>query len=409
MPETVVLSPSVLLDPGVVDDPTGLYRELVTTAPVWAVPGTDVVVVSSFAAVSEAVQRVDDFSSNLCNLLYRGDDGTPAVVPFGALGDATQVLATADPPVHTLHRKRVFPELVARRMTALRSDIEALADERLDLALDTPTVEFMDTVANAIPIRVVSRLIGFHEEDPDELLAAAFDSTAMLAATVSIDEIHASMARTAEIVDWITAQLDGATTSGADGILGVIAEAVRDGSIDQTAGIVIVHTLLSAGGESTTSLLGNAVHLLATRPAVQQALRDDPVLVAPFVEEALRLESPFRHHLRHAPRATELHGVPVPAGSTLLLLWAAANRDPVEHPAPDDVVLDRPAPRHHLGFGRGIHLCVGAPLARIEATAVITRLLERTEHVALDPADPPERVSSLMVRRFRRLPIVVTT
>src|SRR5262249_48913538 len=95
-------------------------------------------------------------------------------------------------------------------------------------------------------------------------------------------------------------------------------------------------------------------------------------------------------------------------GSTVLLFWGAANRDPAVYERPDDVVLDRAAPRHHLGFGRGIHLCVGAPLARLEAEIVLTRFLERTAHITLDPDDSAERVNSLMVRRFRRLPLVAT-
>jgi len=136
-------------------------------------------------------------------------------------------------------------------------------------------------------------------------------------------------------------------------------------------------------------------------------LRDDPQLVAPFIEEALRLESPFRYHLRHATRTTEVYGVQIAAGSTVLLFWGAANRDPAEYERPDEVVFDRPVPRHHLAFGRGIHFCLGAPLGRLEAEIVLTQLLARTEHFTLDPDRPPARVNSLMVRRFDTLPLVV--
>ncbi|MGH3053918.1 MAG: cytochrome P450, partial [Gaiellaceae bacterium] len=188
--------------------------------------------------------------------------------------------------------------------------------------------------------------------------------------------------------------------------LGVIGTAVATGDIEFGEGLVIMHTLLSAGGESTTSLLGSAIHMLALNPELQARLRDEPRLVAPFIEEALRLESPFRYHMRHATRATEVHGVPIAAGSTVLLFWGAANRDPAEYDRPDEVVLDRPAPKHHLAFGRGIHFCVGAPLARLEAEVVLTRLLARTEHFALDPDQPPTRVNSLVVRRFSALPLV---
>jgi cytochrome P450 len=252
----------------------------------------------------------------------------------------------------------------------------------------------------------VSWLIGFQSEDPMRLLAAAFDSTEMIAATRPLDQVQAAMARTAEIVFWIGEQLQRSVDRGADGILGVAGAAVAAGDLDFNEALVIVQTLLSAGGESTTSLLGNAIHILALDPELQARLRAEPQLVEPFIEEALRLEPPFRHHLRHATRTTEVHGVSIAAGSTVLLLWGAANRDPAEYDRPDEVVLNRPTPKHHLAFGRGIHFCVGAPLARLEAQIVLTELLASTEHFALDPDDPPARVNSLMVRRFDTLPLV---
>jgi cytochrome P450 len=100
-----------------------------------------------------------------------------------------------------------------------------------------------------------------------------------------------------------------------------------------------------------------------------------------------------------------LEDVDIAAGSTVLLLWAAANRDPSVFEHPDDVVLDRPVPRRHMAFGRGIHHCVGAPLARLEARIVLAVLLERTSSFTLDPADQPQWVESLMVRRHERLPL----
>lgn len=399
------LAPTLLLDRSVVDDPYPFYRRLVAEAPVWRVPGTDIVIVSSFAAVSEVVGRVEDFSSNIRFILYRGEHGTPERISFGF--DGLQTLAVADPPVHSMHRRTVFPELVARRMAALRPEIEALARERLAAALTEPRFEAMDALANAIPIRVVSQLIGFSSSDPASLLAAAFDSTEMLSATKPLGEIEAAMGRTAETTAWISEQLQGAVEQRGEGILGVVGAAVGNGGLEFGEGLVILQTLLSAGGESTTSLLGSAIHILARQPELQGRLRDEPELVDSFIEEALRLESPFRYHLRHATRATEVHGVPIAADSTVLLFWGAANRDPAEYDRPDEVVLDRQAPKHHLAFGRGIHFCVGAPLARLEAKCVLTELLASTDHWVLDPDRPPVRVDSLMVRRFHTLPLLV--
>jgi cytochrome P450 len=397
------LSPELLLDPQVLEDPYPFYRQLVAEAPVWRIPGTDIVLVSSFAAVSEAVNRTADFSSNLLGLLYRNDDGTPGVASFDP---GIHSLATADPPVHAAHRSAIFPELVARRMSRLRGEIEELASHFVSGALEHERVEAMGALANPIPIRVVSKLIGFQHEDPDNLLQVAFTTTAMLAATGPLEHQLSAMEQSMDVVSWIVEQVDDAINGRpADGLLSVVAQAVKAGDLESADAFAVMATLLSAGGESTTSLLGNALHHLATHPELQAHLRAHPAVLTSFIEEMLRLESPFRYHLRHATKPTDLLGVEVPAGASLLLLWGAANRDPSEFDRPDELVLDRPAPRHHVAFGRGIHLCVGAPLARLEADVILTEVLQRTSHIELDPDDAPIREHSLAVRRFQRLPL----
>jgi cytochrome P450 len=401
---TPSLAPDQLLDPAVLEDPYAFYRQLVAEAPVWRIPGTDIVLVSSFDAVTEAVNRTADFSSNLRGLLYRNEDGTPGVAPFDP---GIQALATADPPSHGRHRSAIFPELVAKRMATLREEIQELADVFVTAAVTRDRVEAMTALANPIPIRVVSKLIGFQDEDPDEPLQVAFTSTAMLAATGPREHQLSAMETSMEAVAWIVGQVDAAIGGApAEGILGVVAQAVNDGHLEATEAFSVMATLLSAGGESTTSLLGNALHHLATHPGLQAESRAEPELLTPYVEEMLRLESPFRYHLRHAARPTELRGVEVPAHATVVLLWGAANRDPAEYDDPDELRLDRPAPRHHLAFGRGIHLCVGAPLARLEANVILAEILARTTHLELDGR--PVREPSLVVRRFSRLPLRLT-
>ena len=393
-----------LLDPQVWNEPGDFYRQLLEEAPVWRVPGVDLVVVSSFDAITEAVRRPRDFSSNIRSVIYRDEHGAPALADIGT-DEGTDVLATADPPAHADHRSMVFPNLVSRRMTDLRPGVERMAVEFVDDAVAAGSFDFMASVANMIPIRVVARLIGFVDEDPDDLLAAAFDSTGMLAAG-SLDDTLTAMARAAEILGWLDEQVADAIAHGRDGLLGLAADAVRSGDLDQSLALVMMHTLLSAGGESTTSLLGNAVEILATRPDLQEQVRAEPELLTPFVEEVLRLESPFRYHLRLARDETELDGVTIPAGSSVMLLWAAANRDPDQFEDPEQFRLDREFPRDHVGFGRGIHLCVGAPLARMEADVVLRRLLDTTSSITLGRR-PPCREASLMVRRLEQLDLAV--
>ena len=191
-------------------------------------------------------------------------------------------------------------------------------------------------------------------------------------------------------------------------LIGVCAQAVDDGELDDAEAFAILFLLVAAGGESTTSLTGTGVRVLAERPELQDRLRKEPALIPAFVEEACRIDPPFRGHYRRVVVDTELGGVKLPAGSTLVLSWTAANRDSDAFPSPDDIDLDRPNPRHHVGFGWGIHLCVGAPLARIEAKVAFEQLLARTTSFTVDPSGPPLRHHlSLMIRRLTALPLIL--
>jgi cytochrome P450 len=401
---TTQLSGTQLLDPAVVDDPYPLYRELRAQAPVWEVPGTGIFTVTTVDLINEAVGRTEDFSSNMVCLLYRDSDGQPCRMPFGVSG--AQALASADPPLHTLHRSTVFPELIAKRMDALEPDIDSLAVECVTRALEAGgTTEFMTAVANVVPITITSRLIGFRDANMDQLQKAAFDGTALVGVMMTLDELMALAARSAEIQEWIDVQVAAAMRAPDADLLGTLATAVNNEVFSAAEAASILHILLSAGGESTTSLIGNAVRLLAEQPELQAQLRDNPGLIPRFVEEVLRLESPFRYQMRSVPGDTTLGGVSIPADSTLLLMFSAANRDTAEFDRPDEVDLQRRQPRQHLAFGRGIHYCVGAPLARVEARIVLSVLLERTASITLDPGRSPRWVKSLMVRRHEELPV----
>jgi cytochrome P450 len=314
-----------------------------------------------------------------------------------------QTLATADPPLHTVHKRTVFPEFVGKRMALLEPEIADLASRCIERALDNRNVDFMTAIGNLVPITMISRLIGFRNSDLDRLLQAAFDSTSLLGSRLSLQQLQALMARSGDIQAWIGDQLATAANEPGEDILTSIGRGVQTGALSAYEGVIIMQTLLGAGGESTTSLLGNAVRLMADHPDLQQRLRQHPELIPNFAEEALRLESPFRYLMRSVPKDTTLGDIGIPAGATVLLFWGAANRDPTEFERSDEVMLDRP--RRHVAFGRGIHTCVGAPLARLEARIVLTVLLEHTSNITLDPDQPPRWVDSLQVRRHERLPV----
>jgi cytochrome P450 len=394
---------TLLLDQQVLSDPYPLYRRLRENAPVWAIPGAEVFIVSTFELLAEASARVADFSSALTCLLYRDDVGLPGRFTFGDAGG--QVLATADPPLHEIHRRAVFPELVTKRMEALDPEIYELADGLVTRSLQVGTVEFMSAIGNVVPITMISRLIGFRGSNVQELWRSAVHMTKLVGSTLTLDELMNYAAGGDEVQAWIVDQVTAAVKDPSEDLLGAVARSINDGILTVSEGAGILTILLSAGGESTTSLIGNAVRMLAEDADLQDHLRRNPDEVPQFVEEALRLESPFRYMMRTVPAHTSLGGVDIQAGATVLLLWAAGNRDEREFEHPDEVDLHRRVPRRHVAFGRGIHHCVGAPLARIEARNVITVLLDRTRNISLDSEHSPRWVDSFLVRRHQELPV----
>lgn len=397
---THTISGNTLLNRDVLNDPYPFYRQLQQEAPVWRIPGTDIYVITRFALIEEVTRRIEDFSSNLLGVLYRRRNGAPARLTRSS--GIAQALATADPPGHAVHKKAVFPELVAKRMATMAPEVEQITDDCIGPLLQRGTGDFMAEVGNPVPITVISRLVGFQGKDIDKLLQAAFDSTAVVGGTLTLPQLALCLIRSFFTYRWVAGQLRAAAPEN-DNILASVKRSIQSGALSETEGSAIVHTLLAAGGESTSSLIGNAVRVIAEDQPLQQTLRTQPDLIPNFIEEILRVESPFRHHLRSVPRETTLDGMVIPAGATVLLFWAAANRDPEVFANPDEIDLTRP--RTHMTFGRGIHTCLGAPLARLEGRIVLQRLLERTSQITLDPIRKPEWVESLQVRRHSKLPL----
>lgn len=145
----------------------------------------------------------------------------------------------------------------------------------------------------------------------------------------------------------------------------------------------LVMVLFGAGQDTSAKLLGNALRFLCDHPDVQRTLRGEPDLITPFIEEIMRLEGSTKMTSRVATRSTRLGGVDIPAGQILAVALAGANRDPLRFDDPDTFKLDRPRASEHLGFGRGSHVCIGAPLARAEVRTCLENFLEKTSSISL--------------------------
>jgi cytochrome P450 len=246
--------------------------------------------------------------------------------------------------------------------------------------------------------------------DVDRLLEWAMAGTEVLAGTTTMERMVTAITKAGGLAAYLSEHLQRALNAPEDqpvpGVVGGLAKGVKEGLISEGDGVSILVVLAGAGGESTSSLTASAVRILAEEPDLQDELRAKPALISEFVEEAVRLESSFRGHYRHVKRNTELGGVELPEGSRILLLWGAANRDPELFENPDKVDMHRPGHRDHLAFGRGLHFCVGARLARLEVRVILEDLLSRTESFSLDPQRPPRYVNSIFVRRHAELELI---
>jgi cytochrome P450 len=330
--------------------------------------------------------------------------GDVTAFEVGEVGGATQALATADEPSHSVHRKALLPQLAAKRIRAFEPFIALTAGDVWNANVKGGRIEWMGAMANRLPMMIVGRIIGVPDADIDKLTRWGYSATQVVEGLVTEDQMQAAGVAVMELSGYIAEQFQQAATDPRDNLLGDLAAACATGEITDLAALAMMITLFSAGGESTASLIGSAAWILTTQPDVQRQVRDKPELLGAYLEEVLRYEPPFRGHYRHVLHDTELCGVDVPAGARLLLLWGAANRDPLHFDQPGQFRLDRPSAKSHISFGKGIHFCVGAALARLEAKVVLGQLLERTSWI--DAEDTGRWLPSLLVRRLERLQLV---
>ena len=387
--------------PEALEDPYGLYDELRSDAPVHRIRESDLWMISRYEDLVEAAAKPEIFSSHISAVIYAGQGPTPAVLQADpdAIG-AVDVLATADPPDHTAQRKLMNRTFRPARIADLEREVLAFVDARLDKAIYAGSVEWMEAVAVPLPVTIIAGVLGMPHSDLGDLTRWADAGVDLLSGVATPERMLECWQEMTSFLAYLRARLEEPTSGS---VTGEIADAAGRGDLTDREGVSLLLQLVIAGSESTASLIGSATKMLADDPALQKALRGEPERLGTFIEEALRLESPFRGHFRVVTQDTTIGGVALPAGARVMLMWGSANRDPHAFPHPAELDLERQHPKAHVGFGSGIHFCLGAPLARMETRVTLDRLLGRTS--SFEPADEaaPRHVPSLFVRRLEGL------
>lgn len=312
-------------------------------------------------------------------------------------------LPTFDPPKHTAHRELLSRIITPKRLKENEAFIWRLADRQYDEVLTDGSCEYINDFANPFAMLVIADLLGVPDSDHDDFRRALLQGRAGTIGSSSGD----AMAHTPleYLYGKFAEYISDRRSAPRDDVLTALASATfPDGSTPEVLDVVrVAANLFAAGQETTVRLLSTAVLMLAEDQALQRRLRANRELLPRFVEECLRYESPVRGDFRMAKVPVTVGGVGIPAGTIVMLVNAAMNRDPRKFDDPDVFDAERANARNHVAFGRGVHSCPGAPLARTEALVSLQRLFDRTSEIWIDDAfhGPPGQ------RRYRYLPTFI--
>jgi cytochrome P450 len=310
-------------------------------------------------------------------------------------------LLTDDPPKHTQLRALVDRAFTMRMLKLMEDWVEDLAR---DMVAELPAGEPVDIVQALtipLPVAVISRMMGIPAERSEDFKRWSDALTGTLAGA-SMEKRQQDIL---EMATFFQEMIPERRSEPGDDLISAVANAEIEGerlTDQEIVGFCIL--LLIAGNETTTNLLGNLFNIAADRPEVWAALLEDEKLIDAAVEETLRFDAPVQFLMRKATRPMRYHGQDVAAGENVTVVMAAANRDPDVYEHPDEFRLDRKKNHHHT-FGFGVHFCIGAPLARMEARLVLKALTGRFDRLER-PARPPgdnERVASPLLRGFHHL------
>jgi cytochrome P450 len=379
--------------PKIYQDPYQYYEYVRAHGPVWREPHRGVVMVTGFEEAMAVYNNPEVFSS--CNTVsgpytkfpvpLEGDDISPIIEKHRDTLPFSDQLPSFDPPKHTEQRGLLMRLITPKRLKENEEFMWRLADRQIDEFIGRGTCEFVRDYANPFTLLVIADLLGVPESDHGTFRQELqHDKRAHKPdAGKSIGEVaHKPLEFLYERFTAYIAECRRAPR--ADVMTGLATATFPDGSVPEVHEVALIAAnLFSAGGETTARLLGSAMQLVGERPDVQALLRAEPDRIPNFIEEMLRLESPIQGEFRLPRVATKIGTVDIPPGTNVMVHNGAANRDPRQFEAPNEFRLDRSDGRMHLGFGFGIHTCVGAPLARAEARASLARLLARMTDIKI--------------------------
>jgi cytochrome P450 len=379
-------------DESLVDDPYPYFDALRSECPVLPLDHLGVVAVSGYDEANEIYRNTEDFSSVNAPVgpfaqfpePLVGDDVSAQIAANRHTMPLNEHMVTMDPPDHTRERHVLMRLITPKRLQANEAFMHGLADRQLDEFIDDGKCEFITSYSQPFAMLAVADMLGVPHEDHGWFRER-------FGLTKGIGKVGAGAKGnpSENPLGWLDERFERYIEERreerrADVMSELALGTYPDGTMPPVTAVVRTATFLFAAGQETTArLLAFALKQLALNPELQDRLRDDHSLIPPFLEEALRIESPVKADFRLTKRNTSVGGVDIKAGTPVMMLNGAANRDPRRFECPGEFRLDRENIASHMAFGRGVHSCPGGPLARAEGRISLEHILDRVRNIRL--------------------------
>jgi cytochrome P450 len=363
------------------EDPYPIYAELRRSAPVYWAERSKTWVISRYDDVISVLKDTARFSSDAMATVLVG--ATPRRSYDGAPGAPRPSVVTSDPPVHTALRDVVNRGFTPRQISAWKPEVEKIVDDCVTTMRAKKSFDLVADLTNPMPVIVIANVLGVDPARyPDFRKWATIITMGMNGSKRHLGFVGSgAAAASAEMSKYLAEIIARKTSAAGNDLISVLVRAKEGDVMTAQEAIIFANLLLFAGSETTTNLIGNAICALLKQPATLARVKANLELIAPTIEETLRWDPPVHYLFRRTTQDVEIAGTAISAGAIITVLLGSANRD--ETAGGTDAAefkLERKMANPHLAFGFGAHFCLGAALARMEATAALQRIIPLLSH-----------------------------
>ncbi|GAC28631.1 cytochrome P450 [Brumicola pallidula] len=396
------------LAPEIVQNPFEANSLARKYAPIYKVPQMDnTYMVFSYEHICEINAQPLLYSSKSSSpLLGKSLKNKDCIKIYDEGWPQSATLLTNDPPSHERFRKLVNTAFTFAKVKRMESSMESISNKLIDSFISQKSCEFISQFSVPMPVKIIGDQLGIPESDHFLVKEWSDAFIDLIGSMRSDEEDIANAKRVVEFQHKMKSYLDERLITPTNDMLSDLAHAKTDDGVSlKTSELLnVAQQLLVAGNETTTNLMSGGLLLLLQNPDQMAIVKDDRTLIPNMIEEMLRLESPSNTMWRTSTADSEINGINIPKGSTVLLRYGSANRDEKVFENPDKFDVQRKFTKKHLAFGHGIHTCIGAMLSRKESAVAFNLLLDRLDNITLDAnKNDLKRLPNLLLRGLEKL------